>query len=233
MTDIHQHLLWGLDDGAATPEIMQSMLREAHRQGIRTVMATPHAQPGFRPFDMGLYRERLAEAQLFCKNENLDVAVCSGAEIAWTFQTTLALWQNQVPTLKDTDYVLLELWRDVSWQTAKDAVGQLNKAGFRPVLAHVERYLPFLLSPKAVMRFCQQTGALIQVSADTVLNPRGFLERRFIRTMLEARAIDAIATDAHGCPGRPINLRAAYDWLATNTDETYARSVTSLGGVFT
>ena len=43
LTDIHQHLIWGMDDGADSRETMFSMLREAHHQGIKTVVATPHA----------------------------------------------------------------------------------------------------------------------------------------------------------------------------------------------
>ena len=65
LTDIHQHLIWGMDDGADSREAMFSMLREAHRQGIKTVVATSHARPGFQPFDMECYTERLAEAQDF------------------------------------------------------------------------------------------------------------------------------------------------------------------------
>ena len=232
MTDIHQHLIWGIDDGAKTSDIMQTMLRESHNQGIHIVMATPHAQPGFLPFDMGLYQERLSEAQQYCCRANLNVQVCSGAEIAWTYQSSLALRQGRVPTLGETDYVLLELWRDVSWQTARDAVNQLKKAGYFPILAHAERYLAFLLSPKSTIRFCEQTGALLQVNADTLLNPRNLLERRFTGILLQEEAIDAIASDAHDCENRPIRMREAYDWLVVNTDETYARSVTTLGGVF-
>lgn len=232
MTDIHQHLLWGIDDGAKTSKIMQDMLCNAHNQGVRKVMATPHVQPGFIPFDMGLYQERLAEAQQYCSCANLNVRVCSGAEIAWTYQTSLALRQGRVPTLGDTDYVLLELWRDVSWQTVRDSVNQLTKAGYFPVLAHAERYLAFLLSPKSIIRFCNQTGALLQVNADTILNPRNFLERRFTDILLQEEAIDAVASDAHDCKNRPILMREAYEWLVDHTDATYARSVTTLGGVF-
>lgn len=46
LTDIHQHLIWGIDDGADSRETMFSMLREAHRQGIKTVVATSHAKTG-------------------------------------------------------------------------------------------------------------------------------------------------------------------------------------------
>lgn len=232
MTDIHQHLLWGIDDGAETAQTMHAMLLEAERQGIRTVAATPHAQPGFRHFDMGLYQQRLSEARGFCEAQRLKVNVISGAEVAWTWQAASALRRGTVPTLGDTDYVLVELWRDVSWQTAKDAVNQLIRAGYCPVLAHVERYLAFRLSPRTAMRLSRETGALLQINADALLHPHGFLERSFVRTLLREQAIDAVASDAHNCRERPVNLKEAYEWLAGHTDEAYARQLTNFGGVF-
>ena len=231
MTDIHQHVLWGIDDGAQTPNVMCTMLEQAHAQNIRTVVATAHAAPGYQPFDIGRYRERLSQAQDFCTAQKLSVQVVPGAEIAWTYQTASALRQKRVPTIGDTDYVLLELWPDISWQTAKDAVCQITRAGYCPILAHVERYRIFTLSPKAAMRFRTETGAMFQVNGDTLMNPSGILQRRFCRVLLSGRAIDVVATDAHDCEARPVNLAAAYSWLRENTDETYASDLTTFGGV--
>ena len=230
LTDIHQHLLWGLDDGPDAMEGTQSMLREAAAQGIGQVAATCHASPGFVPFDLGLYRERLQQAQDFARQENLAVEILPGAEVAWTYQTASALRQRSIPTLGNTDYVLLELWRDISLQGAKDAARQLIRAGYCPVLAHVERYRCFSWWPKQALRFREETGALMQVNASTLMTPRGMAEKHFIRTMVKARGIDVIATDAHGTKARPINLRQAHDWLVDNTDADYARMLTTFAG---
>lgn len=229
-TDIHQHLIWGIDDGADSQETMYSMLREAHRQGIKTIVATSHAQPGFRPFDIGLYTERLVEAQSFCELENLGIRVLSGAEIAWTYQTPLALQQGTVPTIGGTDYVLLELWRNISWNEAADAVSQLIRAGYCPVLAHPERYLAFLRSPKKTLQFRNKTGILLQVNANTVIASRNYWERRFIDYLLKSYAVDAVASDAHDCVNRVVNLEDAYQWLTIHTDMAYARDLVSFSG---
>lgn len=233
LTDIHQHLLWGIDDGAASRETMYSMLREAQRQGIKTIAATSHARPGLQPFDMGLYTERLTEAQCFCKTEDLGICVLPGAEIAWTHQTPLALRQGRIPTMGGTDYVLLELWRNISWQAAQDAVKQLTRAGYCPVLAHPERYLAFIRSPKKTLQFRNETGALLQLNADTVLSPRNYWERRFTEYLLKEGAVDAIASDAHDCINRPVNMEAAYQWLTIHTDAAYAKELVTFGGELT
>ncbi len=233
LTDIHQHLLWGIDDGAASRETMYSMLREAQRQGIKTIIATSHARPGLQPFDMGLYTERLTEAQCFCKTEDLGICVLPGAEIAWTHQTPLVLRQGRIPTMGGTDYVLLELWRNISWQAAQDAVKQLTRAGYCPVLAHPERYLAFIRSPKKTLQFRNETGTMLQLNADTVLSPRNYWERRFTEYLLKEGAVDAIASDAHDCINRPVNMEAAYQWLTLHTDATYAKELVTFGGELT
>lgn len=212
---------------------MCSMLKEAHRQGIKTIVATSHAQPGFQPFDMGLYMERLMEAQNFCKLENLGIRVLSGAEVAWTYQTPLALRQRKVPTIGGTDYVLLEFWKNISWHAATDAVKQLTRAGYCPILAHPERYLAFLMSPKKTRRFRNETGALLQMNANTILAPRNYWERRFTDYLLEEGAVDAVASDAHNCTNRPLNIEEVYQWLLVHTDATYAKELVTFGGELT
>lgn len=230
MTDIHQHLLWGLDDGPENEAQTRAMLAQNRAQGIAAAAATVHAAPGLTPVDGGLYRERLEEARQLCREDAPDLRLIPGAEIAWTWQTVSALRHKKVPTLGDTDYVLLELWRDISWKAAADAVYQLTRAGFCPVIAHAERYMAFLLSPRETMELRSRTGALIQINAASLLKPGGLLQRRFTRSLLREGAIDAVASDAHGRESRPINLLEAYQWLRSHTDESYARSLTGFGG---
>ena len=230
LTDIHQHLLWGLDDGAKSSEIMQKMLGKAARQGITRIAATPHATPGFEPFDMGKYRERLAEAQSFCKTNDLSIKIFPGAEVMWTYQTVTALRQGAVPTLAGTDHVLLELPYTCTLNEAREAVQALRRAGYLPVLAHVERYRCFSWSPRDAVKFHEQTGAAFQMNAGTLLYPHGLMEKHFVRVMLDEYCLDAVATDAHGRPERPINLRAAYKWLRENTDADYADELVNFLG---
>lgn len=230
MLDIHQHVLWGLDDGAANARVMRSMLMESHRQGISCIAATCHVRPGMEAFDHGLYKERLDEAQAYCREKQLQVRVIPGAEVAWTYQTSSLLRRRSIPTLGGTDYVLLELWRDISLNEARNAVRSLIGAGYCPVLAHVERYRCFSWSPRRALRFREETGALFQISTGALLSPVSLIERIFVRTMLQEQGADAVATDAHGTGARPVNLLAARKWLEKHTDAAYARALTTFSG---
>lgn len=219
--DIHQHLLWGMDDGARTPQMMDDMLTCAQTQHIARIYATPHAMPGFRPFDAGLYAERLALAQEAAARHGIQVL--PGAEVAWTYHTLDALRQGRIPTLNNTDHVLLELWASVDWRTVEDAVRQLLCAGFVPILAHVERYRCFTLEPKRAEALKQQYPVLYQVNAASLLGKDGLLHRHGARMLVRRHLADAIATDAHNCSRRPIDLLDAHRWVEATcgADEAY------------
>ena len=45
-TDIHHHLLYGVDDGAQSLQMSLKMAQRAYRGGTRTIIATPHVTPG-------------------------------------------------------------------------------------------------------------------------------------------------------------------------------------------
>lgn len=226
LTDIHAHFLWGIDDGPTKPEGMYQLIRDAHSQGIVRFTATPHVRPGYRPFDAGKYRDRLHEAREFCRAQNPDMEIIAGAEVAWTYQTAYALRQRTIPTLGETDYVLIELGCDITLKEAYSAVRSVEGAGYLPVLAHVERCRCFAWAPWQALRFREKTGALFQMNADTVLRPRGLVEKYFRNLMIRERAIDVVASDAHGGAGRPVNLRRAYNWLLAHTDQEYAGLLT-------
>lgn len=54
--DVHSHILPGLDDGASTERQALLMLKEARRQGIREIIATPHYSVFYKNDDADLIR---------------------------------------------------------------------------------------------------------------------------------------------------------------------------------
>lgn len=224
--DIHQHLLWGLDDGADDRETMRDMLKCAHEQGIRRIYATTHVCPGFRAFDAALYAERLAEAREICEQERLEIDVVQGAETAWTYQTPDALRQGRIPTMNGTEYVLIEFWPSVRWDEVETAVRQLLRAGFVPILAHVERYRCFFWSPARAARLKQEHTVYYQVNASSVLGGESALCNQSAKRLLKRRLVDAVASDAHNCGSRPQRMAAAYRRLKAKYGAEYARALT-------
>ena len=228
-TDLHQHVLWGIDDGPQTRKQMRALLRQDAENGIEIVFATSHAYPKTRPFDYKLYRKRLKEANEYCESKGWNLRVLPGCEIHYCSSVADRLAEGKLPTLGNTRYVLIEFSTEVSMERISSAADRLYCAGYLPVIAHVERYNRLVRSPKRAIELRDDYGLLYQVNCDTILHPHGFRERRFVKKMLEEEAIDAIATDAHDVQRRPVHMMEAYRKIARDYDPYYARQLVRLG----
>lgn len=208
--DIHQHVLYGVDDGPETLNEMTAMLDAAFRDGVEAIIATPHAQPGVREFNRELCRERLHRAQQYCQKRQYSLRILEGAEVLYTTGTIYELSKGRIPTLNGTDFVLVE------WPVRIDAVHISNdlrcltNEGLIPVIAHAERLRCFWFNPEQLVRLRSELEIRIQLNASAVLKPRSIWSGRLMRRMLGEGAADYIASDAHNLTFRRTRMREAY-----------------------
>ena len=131
-SDLHQHVLWGLDDGPQTSEQMRALLRQDVEEGIQLVFATAHAYPKLRAFDLALYRERLAEANACCESECWPLRVVPGCEIHYCSAVPDHLSAGRLPTLGYSHHALIEFAPDVSPAEIEEAADRLYRTGYTP-----------------------------------------------------------------------------------------------------
>ncbi|MGN0185558.1 MAG: tyrosine-protein phosphatase [Aristaeellaceae bacterium] len=229
-TDLHQHVLWGMDDGPGTARQMHAMLEMAVGDGIARIAATSHAYPGTWPFDLALYRSRLGEANAYCAQRGWPLRLIEGCEIHYCDSVPDLLMDGKLPTLGGSNYALIEFDEDVELRQIGLATDRLSRAGFRPVIAHVERCRSLIRSPKRAMELREDHGLIYQMNCEAVLLPRDFRERRFVRRMLREQTIDIVATDAHDTRNRPLCMRAAYRELCKECGRSYAHRLFSMEG---
>lgn len=224
--DIHQHLVYGLDDGARTFEGSAQMLIASCKEGVGTVFATPHVTPGEVPFAPELYNERLDMIRTFAYRHALNIEILPGAEILYTDATLRFLQQGDIPTLNGGPFILVEFIPDVPWETLFDAVRKLSNAGYVPVIAHIERYACLVKDPGRVLELRGMINLRLQVNCSTILRQRGLKLKRFIKTLLTNRGIDYVATDAHDVKYRPTCMKECYQALIAACPRAYALALT-------
>ena len=226
-TDIHHHVIYGVDDGAQTRKDSMKMLETAWKQKTRIIVATPHVTPGVSPIPVEKYEERLAELRQCCCDARIGVELKLGAEILYTDMTCGYLREGCVPTLAGTDYVLVEFMPGVRYDALKSALAGILRAGYLPVVAHVERYACLFTAARRALALKQELKeVLFQMNASTVLGGRGFFGDLHTRRMLDEGLIDIVASDAHNMRERPTRMREAYIALKERFDVEYAASLT-------
>lgn len=224
--DIHQHFLYGVDDGPRRAEDMYAMLEAAAADGITRMLATSHMTPGVKRFPKEAYDRALAEAKAYCQERGLVLTLDGGAEVLYTEQTPQFLLDEEIPVLAESDRILVEFSPDVTWEKFTEAIDKILCGGYVPVVAHVERYRCIARNAARARDFRKQKHIFYQMNCRTVIEPGGFFEKRFVRHMLDWDAIDAIATDAHNVSSRRVHMREAAELLAARYGEDKARRLT-------
>ena len=223
LTDIHHHLLFGMDDGAQNPKEMYAMLHRAQENGIGRIVATPHVTPGIERFDQEHYDVALREAQAYSDEHRLGIEIYGGAEILYTTQTCRFLEDGRVPTMAGTEYVLVEFSPDIRYTKLHEALSELRRYGYLPIVAHVERYLCLLKHPARLQELKRELNVCYQVNCGTIIKQRNFTTRHFLKKMMNWDLLDVIGTDAHHAANmRTCNMRDAWYALKREFGREYA-----------
>lgn len=223
LTDIHHHVVYGVDDGAPDFETSCAMLKFAAAQGVTDIICTSHALPGREAFNIDLYRNRLRREQAWCASELPGLRLAEGCEILWDSSVPRLLAEGTLPTLNGTKYTLVEFYPSVSWDVLKRAALAIGVAGYRAVFAHVERY-DCLRQIDHLRQLEEEYGVLAQMNASTVLESkkRGFFANHWPDKVLNLELIDVVASDAHSINHRSCRLAEAYLFLEKYFDKNMA-----------
>jgi protein-tyrosine phosphatase len=213
MTDLHCHVLPGLDDGSPDLATSLEMCRIAAADGIRTITATPHLYNARR----GLSRAEIATAgQVLAAalaGESLPLDLRWAAEVPFVEDLPARIRSREIPMLDLAGrYVLIEppLAGDCS-DFLSDAVFRLKLMDVTAVIAHPERVESFYLSRDLPRRLVDQ-GAVLQLNADSVLESLSASRRQsLVRDMLCTGLAGIVASDAHDAIQRSPRLSPARD----------------------
>lgn len=227
-TDIHHHILYGIDDGAATPQKMYEMLEKAAEDNIGRIVATPHVTPGVKRFDRDQFDRALRDARRYCDEKGLDIELHEGCEILYTSQTPSFLLDGRIPTMADTDYVLVEFSPDVRFERFQEAMDSLLGYGYLPIIAHVERYACLAQHPARAEKIKEEMDVCFQVNCSSIIgNKKSSMgSHRFVEKLLDWDLIDAIGSDAHSPNMRTVHMREAWQKLKKEFGTAYANELT-------
>lgn len=208
-TDIHTHLLPGVDDGAESMSQTLRLLRMAWDDGIRTVILTPHYRGRYKKNTPAMLKENFDWLREMAAAELPDMKLYLGQEIAYESDAPEAMHQGRVLTINGSSYALLEFRTNSLRSHIITGVSETVRCGFVPIVAHVERY-DICRSDPSLVEELLDLGALLQFNADSVLGSNGFAVKRFCHKLLKGRKAHFVASDAHDAVHRPPRLRDCF-----------------------
>lgn len=214
---MHCHVLPGVDDGPATMADSIALLKEMSRQGVRTLIVTPHYHPGRYKVPAERVRRAITQLQVEMSFEGIGIELLPGQECYYFSGLLRELEKGNVLTMNGTQYVLLEFDPQVLYSVIQQAVREMFGNGYHPILAHFERY-KCLNGRTDRLDELRETGAMLQMNFDRLLYKDGFFRRNPWRQLLLDGYVDFLGSDTHGMNFRPPHIDKAVEWMVSEVD---------------
>lgn len=220
-TDVHCHLLPGVDDGVESFKEAEAWLKRAREENITRVIATPHIRPDTYPNKPHELKHRFAELCERAKDSGVELQL--GAEVYYRHDLAEAIAKKEILTIGfGGRYLLVELPLAILPAGTEDVFYRLRLSGVEPVLAHPERYIFSRDEPMRLAELARE-GTLFQITTHSITGGFGGAVQRTAFRLLELGWVAVVASDAHRLAARPPMFREAVRVLANRYGRAAAR----------
>jgi protein-tyrosine phosphatase len=218
MTDIHCHILPGVDDGAKDWNATLEMCRIAYADGIRHIVATPHANYRYT-YDRVRYSDLLAELQ----ERVPEIQFSLGCDFHLSHDNIQdAIKYPDRYVIGETLYLLVEFSDFQTPHQMAESLFTLHCAGFRTIVTHPERNPIIDQYPDLPAQFFD-LGASLQITAGSLTGHWGRKAKKTSETLLKKDLVAFIASDAHEAHRRTPVLAVACKVAARLAGDPQAR----------
>lgn len=224
--DIHSHILFGVDDGAEKLAQSMEMLKIAEKEGITDIIATPHYKADRHCVSKKGIFSRIETLKTEMKKEGLHIRLYPGNEIHYFSEIVDLLDAKEICSLAGSEYVLVEFAPCDPFLYIRDGLYKLADAGYRPILAHAERY-EALFQDRNTIRSLTERGIQIQVNAGSITGDFGRRTAKTARYLLKENLVNFVATDAHDLGKRAPRLSNCITYIKKKKGEDMVQRLLS------
>ncbi|AYA78089.1 tyrosine protein phosphatase [Bacillus sp. Y1] len=210
MIDIHCHILPSVDDGAKDISDSIEMAREAVKEGIHTIIATPHHKNGKYENIKIEVIEKVNHLNTVLKNENIPLTILPGQETRIFGEILEESEFEHILPLNFTHYIFIELPSSHVPRYTEKLLFDIQLKGLTPIIVHPERNQEIMSNPDSLYNLVKK-GALTQVTASSVAGYFGKKIRSFSFQLIEADLAHFISSDAHNITNRGFKITEALD----------------------
>lgn len=193
-TDIHSHVIPGIDDGAAKLVDSIALIHGFIDLGYKKIVTTPHIYAEVFPNTPATINSAFEILLEEVKKLNLPLNLKFAAEYFLDFEF-LSLTELGNLLSFGSRYVLIETSFYSPYQNLLDVIFDLAVRGYKPILAHPERYM--YSKPKNWFQNLKEKGCLFQVNILSFEGYYGKLPQKTAYELLDLNLIDFLGSDLH------------------------------------
>jgi protein-tyrosine phosphatase len=194
--DMHSHLIPGIDDGSKSMEESLELIKRLSSYGLRKIITTPHIMSEYYKNTPEIISMGLEELRKAVKAESISIEIEAAAEYYMDEILLEKIKGGEKLLTFGENYILVETGFINKPQMLLETMFQLEMSGYKPILAHPERY-QYLLADKGLLEDLADRKILFQVN---LLSLTGFYSKPvkdFAESLLERDLVKFFGTDCH------------------------------------
>ncbi len=194
--DMHSHLLPGIDDGLKTPEQTVAFVKELHAMGYKKLICTPHILNGVHNNTPQTINDALDIARKALAEAEVPVQLEAAAEYMIDDEFERMVMEKEELLTFGNNNILVEMSYLAESNNLLQVIFQLQMAGYRPILAHPERY-NFYHGNFEKYEELKDRQVLFQLNILSLSGYYGKEIKKVAEKLLAAGMVDFIGTDMH------------------------------------
>ena len=194
--EFHSHLIPGIDDGVEKIEQSIEILRVWSEMGYKKVITTPHIMGDFYKNGPENILPKLELVRAALKENKIDITIDAAAEYMIDDMLEQKIDEKKILTF-GSNHVLVELSFNEEPRNFKEILFKLRVEGYKPVLAHPERY-PFYGQQKDKYNELFESGILFQINIFSLVGYYGPQVQKTAEWLIEKKMVNMIGSDTHG-----------------------------------
>lgn len=197
ITDIHSHLISGIDDGSKSIEESVDLVKQFVGYGYKKLITTPHIMSDYYKNSPETILPGLEKLRSRLKEEGISIELEAAAEYYLDeFFLELIHSENGLMTFGNK-YLLFETSFMNRPRNLEEVIFLLSTKGYKPVLAHPERYL-YLSNDFSTYEELKEKGVLFQLNFISLSGYYSPMVKKTAEKLIDAGFIDLIGSDCHG-----------------------------------
>jgi tyrosine-protein phosphatase YwqE len=196
ITDIHNHLIPGIDDGVKTLDESLLMIRGLADLGFKKIVTTPHIMSDYFKNTPEIIKEGLEKVRSAIKYEGIDITIDAAAEY-YLDEMFPGKYKDGKALCIGKNYLLFEISYINPPDNLLSIIFDMIVNGYQPVLAHPERY-NYWNEKFDEYKKIKEAGALFQLNTNSLTGYYGDVSKKTAERMIDENMIDFIGSDLHG-----------------------------------
>jgi len=193
--DLHSHLIPGIDDGAKTLDESLTLIQSMVDLGYKKLITTPHIMADTYRNTPQSIAEGLHMLKEALTKKKIDIEIEAAAEYYLDDGFYALLHKKDILTIQNS-YLLFETSYTSKPLQLEEMIFEMTSLGYRPIMAHPERYR-YIKNPQKEYERFKELGVYLQVNLNSLGGHYGKSAKKLAEFLAKSGMIDFLGSDIH------------------------------------